>query len=123
MITATGVPIDGGLAVVAGIVDITDRKAAEARARWQATHDDLTGLPNRLLFQERLQQALDIMAETGGTVSLFLIDLDDFKSVNDTLGHDAGDELLFQAAARLAGALGPADMVARLGGDEFVVLS
>lgn len=123
LITATGVPIDGGLAVVAGIVDITDRKAAEARARWQATHDDLTGLPNRLLFQERLQQALDIMAETGGTVGLFLIDLDDFKSVNDTLGHDAGDELLFQAAARLAGALGPADMVARLGGDEFVVLS
>ncbi|WP_066467856.1 GGDEF and EAL domain-containing protein [Bosea sp. WAO] len=123
LITATGVPIDGGLAVVAGIVDITDRKAAEARTRRQATHDALTGLPNRLLFQERLQQALDVMAEAGGTVSLFLIDLDDFKSVNDTLGHDAGDELLFQAAARLAGAIGPADMVARLGGDEFVVLS
>lgn len=123
MITATGVPIDAGLAVVAGIVDITDRKAAEARTRRQATHDDLTGLPNRLLFQERLEEALDLMAKGGGTVSLFLIDLDDFKSVNDTLGHDAGDELLFQAAARLAGALGPADMVARLGGDEFVVLS
>lgn len=123
LITATTLPIGGVPAVVAGLVDITDRKAAEARTRRQATHDTLTGLPNRLLFQERLQQALDLMEKEGGAVGLFLIDLDDFKSINDTLGHDAGDELLFQAAARLKAAAGADDLVARLGGDEFVVLS
>lgn len=123
LITATTLPIGEAPAVVAGIVDITERKAAEARTRRQATHDALTGLPNRLLFQERLQQTLEQMACEGGTVGLFLIDLDDFKSVNDTLGHDAGDGLLFQAAARLANAIGPEDLVARLGGDEFIVLS
>lgn len=122
LITATTLPIGDVPAVVAGLVDITDRKAAEARTRRQATHDALTGLPNRLLFQERLQQALERMGN-GGTVGLFLIDLDDFKSINDTLGHDAGDELLFQAAARLKATAGPDDLVARLGGDEFVVLS
>lgn len=123
LITATTLPIGEAPAVVAGIVDITDRKAAEARTRRQATHDALTGLPNRLLFGERLQQGLARMARKGGAVGLFLIDLDDFKSINDTLGHDAGDALLIQAAARLAAAIGPEDFVARLGGDEFIVLS
>jgi diguanylate cyclase (GGDEF)-like protein/PAS domain S-box-containing protein len=123
LITATTLPIGEAPAVVAGIVDITDRKAAEARTRLQATHDALTGLPNRLLFGERLQQGLARMARKGGSVGLFLIDLDDFKSINDTLGHDAGDALLIKAAARLAAAIGPEDFVARLGGDEFIVLS
>lgn len=123
LITATTLPLGETPAVVAGIVDITDRKAAEAHTRHQATHDTLTGLPNRLLFNERLQQALAAMASRGGTVGLFLIDLDDFKSINDTLGHDAGDVLLIQAATRLAAAIGSRDFVARLGGDEFVVLS
>lgn len=123
LITATTLPIGEAPAVVAGIVDITDRKAAEARTRLQATHDALTGLPNRLLFGERLQQGLARMARKGGVVGLFLIDLDDFKSINDTLGHDAGDALLIKAAARLSAAIGPEDFVARLGGDEFIVLS
>lgn len=123
LITATSLPAAGDDAmIVAGIVDITDRKAAEAHVRWQATHDALTGLPNRLLFQERLQQSLARLGE-GATVSLFLIDLDDFKSVNDTLGHDAGDALLIEAAARLTRHVEAGDLVARLGGDEFVVLS
>ncbi|WP_164985900.1 EAL domain-containing protein [Bosea sp. Tri-44] len=123
LITATTLPIGEAPAVVAGIVDITDRKAAEARTRLQATHDALTGLPNRLLFGERLQRELARMARKGGAVGLLLIDLDDFKSVNDTLGHDAGDALLIKAAARLAAAIGPEDFVARLGGDEFIVLT
>lgn len=123
LITATSLVAAGDNAmVIAGIVDITERKAAEAHVRWQATHDALTKLPNRLLFQERLQQALAGLGEGAGT-GLFLIDLDDFKSINDTLGHDAGDALLIEAAARLSRHAEPDDLVARLGGDEFVVLS
>lgn len=123
LITATSLSASGdNTMVVAGIVDITERKLAEAHVRWQATHDALTKLPNRLLFQERLQQALAGLGG-GGAVSLFLIDLDDFKSVNDTLGHDAGDALLIEAAARLSRHVEPGDLVARLGGDEFVVLA
>lgn len=123
LITATSLQAAGDNAmVVAGIVDITERKVAEAHVRWQATHDALTWLPNRLLFQERLQQGLAGL-DPGGGVGLFLIDLDDFKSVNDTLGHDAGDALLIEAAARLSRHVEADDLVARLGGDEFVVLS
>jgi diguanylate cyclase (GGDEF)-like protein/PAS domain S-box-containing protein len=123
LITATSLLAAGDNAtVVAGIVDITERKAAEVHVRWQATHDALTRLPNRLLFQERLQEALADLGK-GASVGLFLIDLDDFKSVNDTLGHDAGDALLIEAAARLSRHVEADDLVARLGGDEFVVLS
>ncbi len=122
VITATSLPIGQKRAVVAGIVDITDRKLAEARTRWQATHDALTGLPNRLLFQEHLLRTLAALP-AGTSATLMLIDLDDFKSVNDTLGHDAGDALLVEAASRLAAQAGADDFVARLGGDEFVVLS
>lgn len=121
LITATSLMAAGDNAmVIAGIVDITERKAAEAHVRWQATHDALTRLPNRLLFQERLQQAL---ADAGDGAGIFLIDLDDFKAINDTLGHDAGDALLIEAAARLSRHVEPGDLVARLGGDEFVVLT
>lgn len=122
-ITATSLPIGDVPAIVAGIVDITDLKSAEADARRKATRDALTGLPNRLLFQERLERALAEIDGRDRVIGLFLIDLDDFKSVNDTLGHDAGDHLLVEAATRLAGAIGKDDFIARIGGDEFVVLT
>lgn len=121
VITAVSLPIGPMRAVVAGIVDMTERKAAEARTRWQATHDVLTGLPNRLRFQEKLLEALRRRAD--GAVAVFLIDLDDFKSINDTLGHDAGDGLLVAVGERLARELRPGEFVARLGGDEFVVIA
>ena len=121
VITAASLLIGQKRTVVAGIVDITERKAAEARTRWQATHDALTGLPNRLLFQEKLLEALSGRAD--GAVAVFLVDLDDFKSINDTLGHDAGDGLLVAVGERLACELQPGEVVARLGGDEFVVIA
>ena len=121
VITAASVPIGQSQAFAAGIVDVTERNAAAAQMRWQATHDALTGLPNRLLFQERLSQALG--RDIPGVVALFLIDLDDFKAVNDTLGHDVGDQLLVAVGDRLSAVLQPGDVVARLGGDEFVVIA
>lgn len=121
VITAASLPVGQIRAVVAGIVDITERKAAEAHTRWQATHDALTGLPNRLFFQEKLIEALRSRADD--TVALFLVDLDDFKSINDTLGHDMGDELLVAVGERLTSGLQPGEIVARLGGDEFVVIA
>ena len=121
VITAASVPLGLSQAFAAGIVDVTERNAAAAQMRWQATHDVLTGLPNRLLFHEKLADAL---AQRGdGVVAVFLIDLDDFKSVNDTLGHDAGDRLLVELGQRLVEVVAPGDVVARLGGDEFVVVS
>ena len=108
------------------ISDITDRKLAEAELRrraevirYQAVHDPLTSLPNRALFQDRLIQAL---ARPGAQVAVVLLDIDNFKLVNDSLGHSAGDELLMKIAPRLQIALRPGDTIARLGGDEFVVL-
>ncbi|HEV2553854.1 MAG TPA: EAL domain-containing protein [Bosea sp. (in: a-proteobacteria)] len=102
--------------------DISDRKATE-KAIWQtANHDPLTGLANRALFQTRLEDAL-AAAESGGTgVGLLLLDLDDFKDINDTLGHAAGDELLAETAARLTRLVGDRGTVARVGGDEFAVV-
>jgi diguanylate cyclase (GGDEF)-like protein len=121
VITAASVPVGQGQGFAAGIVDVTERNAAAAQMRWQATHDALTGLPNRLMFQEVLAAAL---ARRGaGVVAVFLIDLDDFKSINDTLGHDVGDELLVSVGRVLTGVLAPGDTVARLGGDEFVVVA
>jgi diguanylate cyclase (GGDEF)-like protein/PAS domain S-box-containing protein len=108
------------------ISDITDRKLAEAELerraeviRYQAAHDPLTNLPNRVLFQDRLVQAL---ARPGAQIAVVLLDIDNFKLVNDSLGHSAGDELLMKIAPRLQTALRPGDTIARLGGDEFVVL-
>jgi diguanylate cyclase (GGDEF)-like protein/PAS domain S-box-containing protein len=98
--------------------DVTHQKQSEERVRWIANHDSLTGLPNRLLFQERLDGA----CAGGGGFALLLLDMDDFKRVNDTLGHDAGDALLCSLAERLRGATRQDDFVARLGGDEFAVI-
>ncbi len=88
----------------------------------QAYHDSLTGLANRMLFRERVQEALEVAASEGSGVGVLFIDLDDFKTVNDTMGHHAGDELLTVVAQRIAGCVGPDDTPARLGGDEFAVL-
>ncbi|GJE45536.1 sensor domain-containing phosphodiesterase [Methylobacterium soli] len=102
--------------------DITDRKQAEARLWRTANHDPLTELPNRALFQARFKAALAAAERDGTGVGLLLIDIDDFKDVNDTLGHDAGDAMLKEMSARLSALIRPADTVARLGGDEFAVI-
>ena len=111
-----------GQGLMAGVVDITDRKAAEARERHAATHDSLTGLPNRAHFHVSLDRMLAEAEAKGGRVGILLIDVDEFKEVNDTLGHDAGDMLLVEVGRRLAALLPPGGFVARLGGDEFVLL-
>lgn len=96
--------------------------AREAQLVFRAHHDDLTGLPNRALLSERLQQELVHARRDGNQLALLFLDLDRFKSVNDTLGHDGGDQLLRVAAERLSACVRESDTVARLGGDEFVVL-
>ncbi|MGY2052235.1 putative bifunctional diguanylate cyclase/phosphodiesterase [Methylobacterium sp. JK268] len=119
-----GVPAeDGGRGFLIGIAeDITERRAIEARIAHMAHHDALTDLPNRLLFCERLDAALAGPRRAGAAAAVLCLDLDQFKHVNDTLGHPAGDELLRQVAARLREALREGDTVARFGGDEFAVL-
>jgi diguanylate cyclase (GGDEF)-like protein/PAS domain S-box-containing protein len=108
--------------VVGVTFDITDRKSAEEEIWRIANHDPLTGLPNRMLAQKRLEQGLAEAKQHGTSFSLLVIDLDEFKDVNDSFGHDAGDALLTETAARLAAVARDCDTVARLGGDEFVVL-
>jgi diguanylate cyclase (GGDEF)-like protein/PAS domain S-box-containing protein len=102
--------------------DITDRKAADARIHRLAFYDVLTGLPNRVLLRERLEAALANGAHPRFTGALMLVDLDDFKTLNDTAGHDVGDLLLRAVAARLTSCVRKGDTVARLGGDEFMVM-
>ncbi|WP_306607182.1 EAL domain-containing protein [Azonexus sp.] len=102
--------------------DISERKKAEDELTRRATHDTLTGLPNRALIRERLANALQRSKRTGLSVALLFIDLDGFKLINDTHGHEAGDLLLKTVAARLIEQVRPGDTVARLAGDEFVVL-
>ena len=102
--------------------DITARKEAEAEAQRMALHDALTSLPNRRLMTDRLTQAIADKARHPGFGAVLLMDLDNFKEVNDTLGHATGDDLLKQTALRLAGCVREVDTVARLGGDEFVTI-
>ncbi|HEV7700556.1 MAG TPA: EAL domain-containing protein, partial [Pyrinomonadaceae bacterium] len=105
------------------IQDITDKKRAEEQLHHEATHDALTGLPNRAYFMTRLSEALAKSREiTGYKVTVLFIDLDRFKYVNDSLGHLIGDELLKAIALRLQDCMRPSDLVARLGGDEFTIL-
>ena len=107
---------------VAVFTDITLRKQSEEQLHFLANHDALTGLPNRALLQERIEQALRRAQRDQGRVAILFIDLDRFKVINDTLGHHAGDMLLQTAAERLKQCLRETDTIARQGGDEFVVL-
>ncbi|MDA0353202.1 MAG: EAL domain-containing protein [Chloroflexi bacterium] len=113
-------------AAVGGVVinarDVTDRKTLENELRHQAFHDPLTNLPNRALFLERLEDALAMTQRTGGRTAVMFIDLDRFKVVNDSLGHNVGDELLIALAERLNATAPEGAMVARFGGDEFTLL-
>ena len=108
--------------LVGVISDITQYRDAEARSRHLAYHEPLTGLPNRALFQKRLEEALHRAKNVGESVAVLLVDLDSLKAINDLHGHAAGDELLRAVAQRLNDAIGGADTVARLGGDEFGIV-
>nr|WP_281381189.1 EAL domain-containing protein [Methylobacterium brachythecii] len=110
------------LRVVGTHIDITRRKEAELKIAHMATHDALTGLPNRALFRERLDEELATVRQQGGGFAILACDLDRFKTVNDSLGHPAGDELLRVIARRLTSVLRDVDTVARLGGDEFAII-
>jgi len=107
---------------VAVFSDITERKASEARIAFLAHHDPLTTLPNRTLFQDRLEQALVRAERQNGVVALLFLDLDRFKTINDSLGHMAGDRLLQSVAERLRHCVRDADTICRQGGDEFIIV-
>ena len=111
---------------IAGVVvtarDVTERRALEDQLAHQAFHDSLTGLANRLLFADRVQHALDRGVRRQNLFAVLFVDLDDFKTVNDSLGHAAGDELLVAVARRIQSCMRPEDSCARLGGDEFAVM-
>ena len=114
---------EGRPAIIEGtIVDVTDRKIAEDRIQYQTYHDPLTNLPNRSLFADRLQLSIAHARRSGSQLAVFVIDLDHFKLINDTMGPAAGDDLLRSVAARLQGNLRQDETLARMGGDEFTVL-
>ncbi|MHB1232742.1 MAG: bifunctional diguanylate cyclase/phosphodiesterase [Burkholderiales bacterium] len=108
--------------VISAVRDMSERKKFEAQILHQATHDALTGLPNRRLFQELLSRAMARALRTERIVAVMFLDLDGFKKINDTLGHEEGDKLLKAVAERLLGLLRQDDVVARQGGDEFTIL-
>src|SRR4051794_7950816 len=104
------------------VVDISDRKRAEEQIEFHAYHDVLTNLPNRKLFADRLTQSISRARRSGKSLAVMFVDLDHFKSINDTLGHETGDELLLEMAGRLTANVREYDTVARLGGDEFTII-
>jgi len=108
--------------LVGTVQDITERKRLEEKVTHQAFHDSLTGLPNRALFIDRVEHARARQARDASALGVLFVDLDDFKTVNDTKGHPAGDALLQEIGQGIAGILRSADTIARLGGDEFAVL-
>ena len=123
MVSTSAVTVDGSASVITGILrDLSEQKRFEAQLAHQALHDPLTGLPNRMMLSDRLEQALARVRRHDRMCGVLYVDLDRFKAVNDTLGHAVGDRLLIEAATRIQGAVREADTVARLGGDEFVVL-
>ena len=115
--------IEGNLVGFSGTLnDISERKQAEAQLQHQTLHDTLTGLPNRLLFQDRLRGALKRAQRSHCGLAVLFVDLDNFKVVNDSMGHEAGDALLMTIASRLQSSGREEDTIARLGGDEFTLL-
>ena len=114
-------PLGGGM-VGLSLDDVTGPSLAARALRRQATHDALTGLPNRALMNDRLRQALREAVRSNRSVALLMMDLDQFKEINDALGHHSGDHLLIALSRRLEQVLRDADTIARLGGDEFGVL-
>ncbi len=104
------------------VEDITERRTFEAQIQHQATHDSLTGLPNRYLLEDRLQQSINFAERYHTKLAVAFVDLDQFKHINDSLGHDAGDTLLLTVSERLSALVRDSDTVVRLGGDEFVIL-
>ena len=115
-------PAGAPLYLMVQALDITARKRMEYELEHRALHDDLTGLPNRALLNDRLEQALAVTGRTGGHIGVVFLDVDGFKNVNDALGHGTGDNLLVELGHRLCMAVRPDDTVARFGGDEFVIL-
>jgi diguanylate cyclase (GGDEF)-like protein/PAS domain S-box-containing protein len=113
---------DDAALIHATVVDISDRKRAEEQIEFHAYHDVLTHLPNRRLFTDRLALSINRARRSGRSLAVMFIDLDHFKSVNDTLGHTAGDELLLEMSQRLRNCVREDDTVARLGGDEFTII-
>ena len=121
VIEVRSIPLTGG-GFVRTYTDITARKKAEDRVRYLAHHDDLTQLVNRVAFRERLQQAFALARASTRGVAVLCLDLDRFKEINDTRGHDAGDRVLAETAQRMRASVRAVDTVARLGGDEFAII-
>ena len=122
LLSAETIDLDGEPHIIFLILEITERKRADERIQFLATRDPLTGLPNRLLFNDRLALSISNSQRGGRQLALLFIDLDRFKNINDSLGHAVGDAVLITAAVRLAGVMRMGDTLARLGGDEFMVL-
>ena len=121
VISSTHAPMPGG-GFVGTHLDISAQTLAAERIEHAALHDTLTGLPNRLAFNSRISKVFDDDAVPGRSTVLMLLDLDRFKSVNDTFGHPVGDELLEVVTDRLRGCVRASDMIARIGGDEFAII-